>query len=159
MKHLPTIIHIICDIYHGINQFSQTSLAPYALLTSSKLKAELHDYPGAREDLTQLVEQYPETEIYGQACLNLAHVTKNAGFFKEALRLYRKVNNLGLSSELQIASALGAGRCSYEIRDYENAAKWLVKYIKLANDPADEDYYFAYFLLGKNKFQEHNILY
>jgi tetratricopeptide (TPR) repeat protein len=131
------------------NQFSQTSWAPYALLRSSKLKAELHDYPGAREDLTQLVEQYHETEFYGQACLNLADVTKNSGFFDEALRLYRKVHNLGLSSQLQTASALGAGRCSYEIKDYESAAKWLVKYIKLANDPADEDYYLAYFLLGK----------
>jgi tetratricopeptide (TPR) repeat protein len=131
------------------NQFSQTSWAPYALLSSSKLKAELHDYPGAREDLTQLVEQYHETEFYGQACLNLADVTKNAGFFDEALRLYRKVHNLGLSSQLQTASALGAGRCSYEIKDYESTAKWLVKYIKLTNDSTDEDYYLAYFLLGK----------
>ncbi len=131
------------------NQFSQTSLAPYALLSSSKLKAELLDYSGAREDLTQLVEQYPETEYYGQACLNLADATRNAGFFNEAIRLYRKVNNLGLSLELQTASALGAGTCSYEIRDYETAAKWLVKYIKLANDPTDEDFYLAYFHLGK----------
>lgn len=131
------------------NQFSQTSLAPYALLGSSKLKAELHDYSGAREDLTQLVEQYHETEFYGQACLSLADATKNAGFLNEALRLYRKVYNLGLSSELQTASALGAGRCSYEIKDYETAAKWLVKYIKLANDSTDEDFYLAYFLLGK----------
>jgi tetratricopeptide (TPR) repeat protein len=131
------------------NQFSQTSLAPYALLSSSKLKTELHDYSGAREDLTQLVEQHPETEFYGQACLNLADVTKNAGFLNEALRLYRKVYNLGLSSELQTASALGAGRCSYEIQEYETAAKWLVKYIILANDPTDEDFYLAYFHLGK----------
>ncbi|MHC4535636.1 MAG: tetratricopeptide repeat protein, partial [Planctomycetota bacterium] len=131
------------------NQFSQTSLAPYALLSSSKLKTELHDYSGAREDLTQLVEQYHETEFYGQACLNLADVTKDAGFLNEALRLYRKVYNLGLSLELQTDSALGAGRCSYEIQDYENAAKWLVKYIKLANDPTNEDIYLAYFLLGK----------
>lgn len=131
------------------NQFSQTSLAPYALLKSSKLKVDLHDYSGAREDLTQLVEQYPETEFYGQACLNLADATKNAGFPNEALRLYRKVNNLGLSSGSQAASTLGAGRCSYEIQDYETAAKWLVKYVKLANDPTDEDFYLAYFLLGK----------
>jgi len=131
------------------NQFSQTSLAPYALLSSSKIKTELHDYSGAREDLTQLVEQYHETEFYGQACLNLADVTKNAGFLNEALRLYRKVYNLGLSLELQTDSAIGAGRCSYEIQDYENAAKWLVKYIKLANDPTDEDIYLAYILLGK----------
>jgi len=131
------------------NQFSQTSLVPYALLSSSKLKTDLHDYSGAREDLTQLVEQYHETEFYGQACLNLADVTKNAGFMNEALRLYRKVYNLGLSLELQTDAALGAGRCSYEIQDYENAAEWLVKYIKLANDPTDEDFYLAYFHLGK----------
>jgi tetratricopeptide (TPR) repeat protein len=131
------------------NRFSQTSLAPYALLSSSKLKTELLDYSGAREDLTQLVEQFPETEFYGQACLNLADATMNADFMNEALRLYRKVYNLGLSLELQTASAFGAGRCSYEIQDYETAAEWLVKYIKLANDPADENFYLAYFHLGK----------
>jgi len=131
------------------NQFSQTSLAPYALLNSSKLKANLRDYAGAREDLTQLVEQYPDTEFYGQACLNLADTTKKAGFLNEAERLYRKVYNLGLSLELQIDSALGAGRCSYETQDYETAAKWLTQYLKLATDRTGADFYFAYFLLGK----------
>ena len=131
------------------NQFSNNSLAPYALLNSSKLKTELHDYSGATEDLTQIVEQYPEAEFYGQACLNLADVTRNAGFVNEAIRLYRKVYNLALSLELQSASALGAGKCSYEIQDYQTAAKWLVKYIELANDPKHEDFYLAYFHLGK----------
>ena len=131
------------------NQFSQTSLAPYALLNSSKLKANLLDYSGAREDLTQLVEQYPDTEFYGQACLNLADATKKAGLVNEAERLYRKVYNLGLSLESQIASALGAGRCSYEAQDYETAVKWLTQYLKLAKDRTGADFYFAYFLLGK----------
>ncbi|MFZ2146827.1 MAG: tetratricopeptide repeat protein [Sedimentisphaerales bacterium] len=131
------------------NHFSQTSLAPYALLNSSRLKANLHDYSGAREDLTQLVEQYPDTEFYGQACLNLADATKIAGLLDEAERLYRKVYNLGLSLELQIASALGAGRCSYETQDYETAARWLTKYIELAKDRTNTDFYSAYFLLGK----------
>ncbi len=131
------------------NQFSQTSLAPYALLNSSKLKAQLHDYSGARGDLTQLVEQYPETEFYGQACLNLADATRKAGFLNEAERLYRKVYNLGLSSKSQIASTFGAGRCAFEIQDYVNAAKWLIKYLKLTNGRKDESFYLAYFLLGK----------
>ena len=135
------------------NQFSQNSLAPYALLNSSKLKAQLHDYSGARGDLLQLVEQYPETEFYGQACLNLADVTRNAGFLEEAERLYRKVYNLGLSSKLQIASTLGAGRCSFEIQDYRNAAKWLIKYLELTNGLKDENFYLAYFLLGKTNLE------
>jgi len=131
------------------NHFSQTSLAPHALLNSSKLKADISDYSGAREDLRQLVEQYPDTEFYGQACLNLADATKKAGLLNEAERLYRKVYNLGLSSELQIASALGAGRCSYEAQDYETAARWLTRYLKLTKDRTDTDFYLAYFLLGK----------
>ena len=131
------------------NQFSQTSLAPYALLNSSKLKANLHDYPGARKDLTQLVEQYPDIEFYGQACLNLADTTNKAGFWNEAERLYRKVYNLGLSLDLQIAAAFGAGRCFYEAHDYKSAAKWLTQYLKLAKNRTDADFYYAYFLLGK----------
>ncbi len=66
----------------------------------------------------------------------------------EAERLYRKVYNLGLSLESQTASALVAGRCSYQAQDYETAAKWLTQYLNLAKERADADY-FAYSLLGK----------
>jgi tetratricopeptide (TPR) repeat protein len=131
------------------NQFSLSPLAPYALMRSSKLKAELRDYRGARDDLTQLVEQYPDTEFYGLACLNLADATKNAGFFAEAHRLYRKVYYLGLSAEMQIASAIGAGKCSFQIQDYNNAEKWLTEYLNIPNNPRNENFYMAYFLLGK----------
>ncbi len=132
------------------NRFSHTSLAPFALLNSSKLKVDLHDYAGAREDLIQLVEQYPDVEFYGRACLNLADVTTKVGLFHEAERLYRKVYYLGLSLESRAVSALGAGRCCYEENDYENTAKWLTQYIKLAGDGPSRDYlYSAYLLLGK----------
>jgi tetratricopeptide (TPR) repeat protein len=131
------------------NQFSQTSLAPLALLNSSKMKTGLSDYPGARADLTQLVEQHPDTEYYGQACMNLAEASRKAGFYSEAGRLYRKVYNLGLSKELQIASAFGAGRCSFEIEDYEDASKWLVRYLNLTKGKPDDNCYLAYYFLGQ----------
>jgi tetratricopeptide (TPR) repeat protein len=143
------VVDAIAEYKLVANRFSQTSLAPYALLNSSKIKADLRDYVGASEDLTQLVEQYPDTELYGQACLNLADTTENAKFFDRAERLYRKVYYLGLSLELQAASALGAGRCSYEIGNYENAEKWLSQYLKISKDSPKEDFYQAYFLLGK----------
>lgn len=153
------------------NRYSRTSIAPYALLASSKLKVELHDYLGAREDLKQLTEQYPEGSrgagspgFSDQACLYLADVTIKAGLLSEAAQLYRKVYNLGFSLESQRASALGAGKCFYEEKDYENAAKWLTQYINLgsavrrpgdrkagslAEDRTDRDFYLACFLLGK----------
>lgn len=131
------------------NRFSQSSLAPFALLHSSKLKADLRDYFGAQEDLKQLVELYPDSEIADQACLYLADATMKAQLYKEAARLYRKVYNLDLSLESQTASAIGAARCFYERKEHQSAAKWLTRYIKLAGDGTNKDLYSAYFLLGK----------
>jgi len=133
------------------NRHPQASLAPFALLHSSKLKTNLRDYFGAREDLKQLVEQYPDTELSERACLYLADATMKARLYDEAGRLYRKAYNLGLSFESQTASALGAGRCFYEEKDYETAAKWLTRYTTdcLARDYTGRDLYWACFLLGK----------
>jgi len=132
------------------NRFSGSPLAPLALLNSSKLKTSLLDYSGARQDLKQLVEQYPDTEIAGKAYLCLADATAKAGLVAEAVRLYGKVYNLSLSAESEIVAALGAGRCSYEIKDYDSTTKWLTRYITLAEDNQNKDLYSAYFLLGKN---------
>ena len=131
------------------NRFSQMSLAPYALLHSSKLKANLRDYPGAREDLKQLIEQYPDVEIFGQAYLRLADATMEAGLKEEAARLYQRVYNFGLSLESKTASAIGAAGCLYETKAYEDAAKWLTRYIDLAGNDKNNNLYSAYFLLGQ----------
>lgn len=131
------------------NRFSQASLAPYAMLHSSKLKVKLRDYSGARDDLKQLIEQYPDADFSDRACLYLADATMKSGLLNEASRLYRKVYNLGWSLESQTASALGAGRCFYQTKGYEEAAKWLTRYITLARDQRCEDLYSAYCLLGK----------
>ena len=135
------------------NRFSSGStgglLAPYALLHSSKLKTNLRDYQGAREDLRQLIEQYPESEIYGQAYLRLADATMEAGLKAEAARLYQRVFNFGLSAESKTASALGAAGCCYETGAYDDAAKWLTQYIQLAAGRGTNNLYSAYFLLGQ----------
>jgi tetratricopeptide (TPR) repeat protein len=138
------------------NRFSQTPLAPFALLNSSKLKAGLHDYAGAREDLRRLVEQYPDNEFYGQACLQFADTTMQAGLWDEAVRLYRKVYNLGLSQETQIAASLGAARCCYEKQDYAGASEWSTRYVELVGTSKTSPAPYGagelprvYFILGK----------
>jgi len=131
------------------NRFSESPLAPLALLNSSKLKTNMRDYAGAREDLKQLVEQYPGTEIAGRACLYLADATMKANLYDDAAKLYRKVYNLALSPESQTVSANRAGFCFYQKRDYKTAAKWLNRYIELARDNKTSDLYSAYLLLGK----------
>jgi tetratricopeptide (TPR) repeat protein len=132
------------------NRFANSSLAPFALLHSSKIKTNLRDYSGARQDLKQLVEQYPESELSEQAYLYLADATMKAGLSHEAGRIYSKLYHLGLSLESQTASAFGAGRCFYEQKDYETAVKWLTRYFDLARDNKGINLYSACFLLGKS---------
>jgi len=131
------------------NQFSNSPLAPLALLNSGKLKTSLRDCPGACQDFRQLVEQYPDADIVGEAYLCLADATAKTGLLAEAVRLYAKVYALNFSEESQIVAALGAGKCSYDAKDYESTTKWLTRYITLARKNQSKDLYSTYFLLGK----------
>jgi len=131
------------------NRFAQSPAAPYALLHSSQLKSKLHDYTGACEDLSQLVERYPQSELSPQAYLHLAESNKRMGNSSEAARLYRKIYTMGYSAQSQAVAALGAGTCSLDEGDYEGAAKWLTRYVNLARDRRSEQFYNACFLLGK----------
>jgi len=131
------------------NRFSWSSLAPYALLKSSKLKTRLRDYTGVSQDLKQLVEQYPDSEIACEAYLQLADITTKAGPETEAARLYRKVYHLTSSAQSKSTAALEAGRCFYRLENYQSAEKWLTRYIELAGHHKAKDLSSAYFLLGK----------
>lgn len=133
------------------NRFAWSSLAPYALLHSSKLKSSpnVKDYVGAKQDLEQLVSQYPDSDVTTQAYVYLAEYTVKAGMMKEAARTYRKVYNLGLSPQSQCVAALGAGKCFFQINDYHSAAEWLTLHIDLAPNRKSEDVCTAYALLGK----------
>lgn len=131
------------------NRYSTNALAPHALLYSGRLKAQLRDYVGAHEDLKQLVELYPDSELSDRACLDLADATMNAGLYDEATDLYRKVFHLGLSVESQTESAFGAGRCFYETEEYGAAARWLNRYVSLSRDQSHSQFHAACLLLGK----------
>jgi len=131
------------------NRFSQAHAAPYALLHSSKVKADLRDFRGARDDLKQLVEQYDDSDVYGKAYLRLADATREASLLAEAALLYQRVYNFELSRESQIASALGAAECFYQTKSYEDAAKWIIRYITLAEQDENINLYSAHFLMGR----------
>jgi tetratricopeptide (TPR) repeat protein len=143
------------------NRYSRTAIAPYALLRSSRLKTDLRDYAGASQDLKQLIEQYSETELIGQAHIDLAETTMKAGLYDEACSLYKKAHNLGYSSESKTIAAFGAGKCYYQMKDYKSAVEWLSLYIAEDAKQKTEDKrtspvinpasseYTAYFLLGK----------
>ncbi len=131
------------------NQFIKSPLAPYALLNSSKVKNNLRDYAGGYNDLKQLVEQFPDKEVANEAYLYYADTAARANLTKDALKLYGRVHNLGLSEESKFAAALGAGECSWRLGDYASAEKWLSQCIGQTNDRKNKDLYSAYLLSGK----------
>ncbi|MBN2313803.1 MAG: tetratricopeptide repeat protein [Sedimentisphaerales bacterium] len=131
------------------NRFSEKSLVPYALLHSSQIRIHLRDYHGARADLNQLIDQYPDTDIYEKAYWYLADATMEARLMAEAARLYQRVYNVGFSVESKTLSAFKAAKCLYETQAYEEAAKWLNRYINLVGEDKGYDVYSAYYLLGQ----------
>jgi tetratricopeptide (TPR) repeat protein len=112
------------------NRYSRTPLSPFALLRSSRLKTGLRDYAGASSDLKQLIVQYPDNDLIGQAHLDLAETTMKSGLYDQACSLYKKAYTLGSSVESRREAAFGAGRCLYQTKDYESAIKWLTLYIE-----------------------------
>jgi tetratricopeptide (TPR) repeat protein len=143
-------------------RYAKTPLAPSALLNSSRLKTGLRDYNGASADLKQLIDQYPENELVGQAHINLAETTLKAGFYEQACSLYKKAYNLGFSSESKAVAALGAGKCLYNLNEYESAIKWLNIYLEAVesqnsstqksvkpSSKNNSELYTVYLLLGK----------
>ena len=155
-SHSQQVAEAIAEYKITANRYSRTALAPFALLRSSRLKTDLRDYAGAGRDLKQLIEQYPENELVGQAHIDLAETTMKAGLYDEACSLYKKAYNLGFSTESKPTAALGAGKCFYQMKDYDSAIKWLTRYLEAVGTQAtpaagatDNNLYAAYLLLGK----------
>jgi tetratricopeptide (TPR) repeat protein len=131
------------------NRFTHSAIVPFALLNSSRLKTNIKDYSGAREDLLQLVEQYPDAAVGDEAVFYLADATFAASLFGEARPLYEKLYNLNLSLRSQAAASFGLGCCLFEEKKYEESIKWLTRYLNLTKEKPDENLYRAYLLMGR----------
>ncbi len=136
------------------NRYAQSPLAPYALLHSSTIKADLHDYAGAKQDLKQLVEQYHQTAVAQAACLYLADAAFKTELYDEAAKTYCKVYNIDDSLQSRTAASLGAARAFFALGDYISAEIWAARYINLVGQPSatqqdQPDLHSAYLLLGK----------
>jgi TolA-binding protein len=129
--------------------YAHNPLAPFALLHASKIKTNIRDYAGAREDLNQILIQYPECKLVDQASLYLAEATLAGGLYDEAVKMFQRVYNYDLNTESQCGAAYGLGRCFYETKQYEKTTKWLTDAINSTDNARDHRLQPAYFMLGK----------
>ncbi|HPS54195.1 MAG TPA: hypothetical protein PLP05_01225, partial [Sedimentisphaerales bacterium] len=131
------------------SRFSNTSFAPNALLHSSIIKSQILDYAGVSQDLNQLIEQYPDSLITDQACLNLAETNFKTKDYTQASKRYQKVYYMSVNRDYQINAALGAANSLYEQKDYENAEQWFYNYFKIVKNKDTQEYYLANYIFGQ----------
>jgi len=131
-------------------RYSNDPLAPFALLNASVIKTNLRDYTGAQRDLKDLILQYPDCKVAGQASLYLADTTMKTGLFDEAIKMYKRVYNLDTDKAAKRNSAYGLGRCFFQIENYDEAARWFATAIELTDNTADQRLSNSYYLLGKS---------
>ncbi len=129
--------------------YAHNPLAPFALLNASKIKTNIRDYAGAREDLNQILIQYPECKLVDQASLYLAEATFAGGLYDEAVKMFQRVYNYDLNTESQCGAAYGLGKCFYETKQYKKTTKWLTNAINSTDNDRDHRLQPAYFMLGK----------
>jgi len=132
-----------------VGRYPNNPLAPFALLNASILKTSMRDHAGARQDLTDLVVQYPDSRIIGAASLHLADATMTLGLHDEAVKIYRRLYNLDPGKHSQREAAYGLGRCYFETKQYEEAAKWFNTAVELTENARDRRLREASFMLGQ----------
>ncbi|MCE5279988.1 MAG: tetratricopeptide repeat protein [Planctomycetaceae bacterium] len=113
-------------------QYSQSLAAPQALLRSAKVCLAMKDYAGAEEDLTALLDTYPQSAGMDDVFLALGKANLESGREAEALRFFKRVYYLDRSVETKMAAALGAGNTGFRRGDYQQAVSWLGKYVSLS---------------------------
>ncbi|MCE5326320.1 MAG: tetratricopeptide repeat protein [Planctomycetaceae bacterium] len=113
-------------------QFLQSASAPQALLRSAKVCLKMKDYAGAEEDLTSLLDTYPQAGGMDEVFLSLGNANLESGRQDEALRFFKKVYYLDRSVETKMAAAVGAGDTCFRWGDHEQAIAWLGRYVSLA---------------------------
>lgn len=129
------------------NRFARSPLAPYALLNLAGIRQNLKDYRGAYEDLRQLAEQFPDSQVAADSVLYYADAAFRADLKEQAAGIYKKAYYSALTSDLQTAAAFGAGRSSYAVGDYQDAEKWLTTYVSAVSNTPSAQLYQAYIYL------------
>ncbi len=131
-------------------RFSKAKIAAPSFLRSANLRIGLKDYTGARADLTNLLDSYPDCQESGDAYAALGEATFESGLTDEALRIFKKLYFLNLSASTKTQACFGTGKCFYQKGDYKDAIEWLDRYIKFSAKSGKKNRPEAYLLLGRS---------
>lgn len=133
-------------------RFKREDVAPRALVRCARIRYEkLRDYRGARQDLLDLLNIWPEYGKSAEVSLILGRTCLEAGLLDEALKVFCRLYHLNLTAASRKQACLGAGDCFQRKGDFKEASRWLVRYIGLAGRSNNEELAQAYLLLGRSQ--------
>ena len=131
-------------------RFPLDRLAPEARLRMAVIKIDLRDYAGARVELLELLNHYPDCPKSDEVYLRLGQAALEAGRLDEAFATYRKLYFMDLSLASKAGAALGAAQCASRQGQGEEAVRWVTRRLELRRSPAvDVDLPEVYGLLAK----------
>lgn len=133
------------------SRFERARVAPEATLRAARLKIRMHDYIGARKNLLDVLDLYPDYPGSDEVYLSLGKVYEASGDLDEAASTYENLYHRNITRDSRRQAALGAGRCFYRQEQYEQSSIWLARYVAMIPEPNPDDYADAYFMLGKSE--------
>ena len=139
-------------IYQLVSRrYRRSRVGPPSLLRSARLRMQLRDYMGARQDLLNMLDKYPDSdsELLGEVYLELGQATRGAGLPDEAARRFQTLYYLGLSLSSRKLACLETALCLVETGRNKDAVKWVTRYLGLAKGEKGEQMARAYLLLGR----------
>lgn len=132
------------------NRYGRSNVAARSLYRCAKLKMNLRDYGGARNDLQNLLDKYPDSDMFCKVYTSLGEATRKAGMLDEAVYVFQRLFHLNLSADSRRIACIEIGRCLYERGNYAEASKWVTRYLGLIKAGESRQAWDACFLLGRS---------
>jgi|GEM_PF-1449411 len=153
---LASIQEAMGDRLGAMQQFRATAhayprkeVAPLALLRCAKQRIAMLDFAGARTDLLDILDRFPDCDRYEEVYLSLGQATQQAGLYDEAIRVFQKLYVLNLSAESRSLASLGAAECLFATGRHEESRKWVHRYLGLASKKRSERLCGAFLTLAR----------
>ncbi len=129
--------------------FSRSAVAPRALINYGKLLIDIHDYSGAKDKLSAVLDRFPHGDQIANAYMALGEAELQAGSPGEAFDVFRKLYYLDISSASRKLACRQAGVCAFLLGDDEAAVEWLRRYLKTWRSDGGPEVARSYLLLGQ----------
>ncbi|MCY2926193.1 MAG: hypothetical protein NT031_12270 [Planctomycetota bacterium] len=139
------------DLRQTALRFPRARVAPYALMRSARINMTLRDYPAAQDDLTNLMNTYPEHPGMEDIFLLLAKACAESSRPAEAAALFKKVYLLDRSAQSKAQAALAAGMNCHRMGAHADAVQWLERYLAVVRPTGHAEIPAAYLAVARSR--------